>query len=139
MYRVFTSPLLLVADNTKSCILNRIGVKIRPGWLKCIFVMHAKGFYMYMYIHMYMRVYIRMYMRVYIHTYMRVYIHMYMRVYIRSRWLTNAYLSYTHRVSGFETKGWMQDWMIRVYHLLPFMGVLVVNFVSKVSLDSKDV
>lgn len=30
-----------------------------------------------------------------------------------------------------DTKTWMQDWMIRVYHLLPFMTVLVMNFVSK--------
>jgi hypothetical protein len=28
----------------------------------------------------------------------------------------------------------MQDWVIRVYHLLPFMAVLVMNFVSKVRL-----
>lgn len=36
-----------------------------------------------------------------------------------------------NRVSGFQTKGFMVDTMMRIYYLLPFMAVLVMNFVSK--------
>uniref|UniRef100_A0A7S0Z2X0 phosphatidyl-N-methylethanolamine N-methyltransferase n=1 Tax=Hemiselmis tepida TaxID=464990 RepID=A0A7S0Z2X0_9CRYP len=35
------------------------------------------------------------------------------------------------RASGIEARSFMTDWVVRVYHLLPFMAVLVANFVSK--------
>jgi len=35
------------------------------------------------------------------------------------------------RASGVDTQTWMADWMLRVYYLMPFMTVLVMNFVSK--------